>query len=88
MLRIYSGNQNIKEETMQNSAHLVNVLKMAMDDQGFRAALMTDLEGTLKKNNLQTNLSTSEINELKNIFEAGNDQIQFNNLECPYRGYK
>ncbi len=73
---------------MQNSEHFVNVLRMAMDDQGFRAALLADFEDTLEKNNLRTMLKASEIEELKNIFERENDQALFNNLECPYRGYK
>jgi len=68
---------------MQNSEHFVNVLRMAMDDQGFRAALLADFEDTLEKNNLRTMLKASEIEELKNIFEIENDQALFNNLECP-----
>ncbi|MHB8108615.1 MAG: hypothetical protein ACYDHW_01120 [Syntrophorhabdaceae bacterium] len=73
---------------MQNSEVFVNVLKMAMDNEGFRVALSSDLEGTLRMKNLQTMLKASEIDELKNIFEAKSDQVISNNLECAYRGYK
>ncbi len=73
---------------MQNSEHFVNVLKMAMDDQGFRIALLADVETALERRNLRNSLKMGEIDELKSIFESRNDQILFNNLECKYRGYQ
>ncbi|HEX2964291.1 MAG TPA: hypothetical protein VHO84_00815 [Syntrophorhabdaceae bacterium] len=73
---------------MQNSEDFVSILKMAMDDQGFRAALVSDLESALTKRNLWTLLKASEIDELKNIFETKNDQVLSNNLVCAYRGYQ
>lgn len=73
---------------MQNSEHFVNVLKMAMDDHGFRSALLADVEFALEKKNLRNNLKAGEIDELKSIFESHDDQHVFNNLECKWRGYQ
>ncbi len=75
---------------MANSKHFVNVLKMAMDDEGFRDELMKDLESTLKNKDLHGNLNVGEIDELKNIFKAGTDPvrvIEASTMACPYRGF-
>lgn len=74
---------------MENVEHFVNTLKMAMNDEGFRDELMMDMEGTLKKKGLHSTLSTGEINELKKIFQAGNDPAQVfesRTMACAYRG--
>jgi hypothetical protein len=75
---------------MANSKDFVNVLKMAMDDEGFRGELVKDLESTLKNKDLHANLNVGEIDELKNIFKAGVDPVRMiedRTLACPYRGY-
>jgi hypothetical protein len=56
---------------MPKSEHFVNVLKMAMDDEGFRSSLVKDLESTIKNKDLHGNLDVGEIDELKNIFIPG-----------------
>lgn len=75
---------------MAKSEHFVNVLKMAMDDEGFRSSLLNDLESTLKSKDLHSNFDVGEINELKNIFKSGTDPIRVieaSTLACPYRGF-
>jgi hypothetical protein len=75
---------------MENTEHFVSTLRMAMGDEGFRAELMKDMEGALEKRGLHGTFNAGEINELKGIFQAGNDPAQVfeaHAMACSYRGY-